>query len=126
MSNTNDQQIAVLNGLIETTLDSGYGYREAAGDARNPASRMINTDEQRAFTQEVAQRFGLVPNFFLSARDAPEVTGKLWEFAKSAYFDTPIPSLFKEGCSSTFPVLRGALLHHPALRLPAGVRPCRR
>ena len=73
MSNTNDQQIAVLNGLIETTLDSGYGYREAAGDARNPASRMItNTDEQRAFTQEVAQRFGLVPNFFLSARDAPE------------------------------------------------------
>ena len=27
MSNTNDQQIAVLNGLIETTLDSGYGYR---------------------------------------------------------------------------------------------------
>ena len=37
MSNTNDQPIAVLNGLIETTLDSAYGYREAAGDARNPA-----------------------------------------------------------------------------------------
>ena len=55
-----------------------------------------STDEQRAFAQGVAQRFGLVPNFFLSARDAPEVTAKLWEFAKAAYFDTPIPSLFKE------------------------------
>jgi hypothetical protein len=55
-----------------------------------------STDEQRAFAQGVAQRFGLVPNFFLSARDAPEVTAKLWEFAKAAYVDTPIPSLFKE------------------------------
>ena len=54
------------------------------------------SDEQRAFSQEVAQRFGLVPNFFLSARDAPEVNAKLWEFAKSVYFDSPIPSLFKE------------------------------
>ena len=44
MSNTNNQPIAVLNGLIETTLDSAYGYREAAGDARSPASRMITND----------------------------------------------------------------------------------
>ena len=41
MSNTNDQPIAVLNGLIETTLDSAYGYREAAGDARNPAFKSL-------------------------------------------------------------------------------------
>ena len=54
------------------------------------------TAEQRTITQEVARRFGLVPNFFLLARDAPDVTAKLWEFAKAAYFDTPIPSLFKE------------------------------
>jgi uncharacterized protein (TIGR02284 family) len=36
MTVTNEQQIAVLNGLIETTLDSAYGYKEAAGDAKNP------------------------------------------------------------------------------------------
>ena len=85
------------------------------------------TDEQRAFSQEVAQRFGLVPNFFVSARDAPEVTAKLWEFAKSAYLDTPIPSLFKETAVRLLvALLRGALLHHPALRLPVGVRPRRR
>ena len=85
------------------------------------------TDEQRAFSQEVAQRFGLIPNFFLSATDAPEVTAKLWEFAKAAYFDTPIPSLFKEtAVRLPVPLLPGALLHYPALRLPVGVWPCRR
>ena len=36
MSNTNDQPIAVLNGLIETTLDSACGYREAAGRRQEP------------------------------------------------------------------------------------------
>ena len=28
--------------------------------------------------------------------DAPEIVEKLWDFAKSAYLDSPIPSLFKE------------------------------
>ena len=46
--------------------------------------------------QEVSQRFGLIPNFFLSTPDAPEVVEKLWDFAKAAYLDSPIPSLFKE------------------------------
>ena len=48
------------------------------------------------FHQEVARRFGLVPNFFVSAPDAPEIVEKLWVFAKSGYLDNPIPSLFKE------------------------------
>src|SRR6476661_10548093 len=49
-----------------------------------------------SFHKEVAGRFGLVPNFFMTARDAPEVVEKLWDFAKSAYLDNPMPSLFKE------------------------------
>jgi len=48
------------------------------------------------FRQEVLRRFGLVPNFFMTARDAPEIVEKLWDFAKSAYLDNPMPSLFKE------------------------------
>ena len=48
------------------------------------------------FHEEVASRFGLVPNFFVSAPDAPEIVEKLWLFAKSGYLDNPIPSLFKE------------------------------
>ena len=47
------------------------------------------------FQREVASRFGLVPNFFVSAPDAPEIVER-WSFAVSAYFDNPIPSLFKE------------------------------
>ncbi len=48
------------------------------------------------FHREVTRRFGLIPNFFMSAPDAPEIVEKLWDFAKSAYLDNPIPSLFKE------------------------------
>jgi len=32
----------------------------------------------------------------MSAPDAPEIVEKLWDFAKSAYLENPIPSLFKE------------------------------
>jgi len=41
MTSSIEQQIAVLNGLIETTLDSAYGYKEAAGDAKNPAFKHL-------------------------------------------------------------------------------------
>ena len=52
--------------------------------------------DQEEFEREVAARFGLVPNFFRSAPEAPFVIRELWTFAKSAYLDNPIPSLFKE------------------------------
>jgi hypothetical protein len=48
------------------------------------------------FHRDVTLRFGLVPNFFMSAPDAPEMVERLWDFATSAYLDNPIPSLFKE------------------------------
>src|SRR3954469_5733823 len=51
---------------------------------------------QEAFEREVAARFGLVPNFFRSGPDAPFVVRELWLFAKAAYLDAPIPTLFKE------------------------------
>jgi two-component sensor histidine kinase len=46
--------------------------------------------------REIAARFGLVPNFFRSAPEAPSVVRNLWLFARSAYLDAPIPTLFKE------------------------------
>ncbi len=36
MTPNNDHQIKILNGLIEATLDSAHGYRDAADGARNP------------------------------------------------------------------------------------------
>ena len=48
------------------------------------------------FRREVADRFGVLPNFFCSADAAPGLVEELWKFAKSAYPDSPLPSLFKE------------------------------
>jgi hypothetical protein len=56
----------------------------------------LSSDGQTSFQHEVTTRFGLVPNFFASAPDAPEIVERLWDFVKSAYIDNPIPSLFKE------------------------------
>ena len=41
MTSSIEQQITILNGLIETTLDSAYGYKEAAGDAKNLAFKHL-------------------------------------------------------------------------------------
>ena len=61
-----------------------------------PSLMASSSDGKTAFQREVAGRFGLVPNFFSSAPDAPEIIERLWDFAKAAYIDYPIPSLFKE------------------------------
>jgi signal transduction histidine kinase len=48
------------------------------------------------FENEVAKRFGLLPNFFrLSAAD-PKIAANLWAFAQFGYLDNPLPALFKE------------------------------
>jgi two-component sensor histidine kinase len=60
-----------------------------------PTSNPLKSN-QEDFEREVAARFGLVPNFFRTAPDAPYVIRELWAFAKSAYLDAPIPTLLKE------------------------------
>jgi hypothetical protein len=49
-----------------------------------------------AFEREVSCCFGVMPSFFCSASAAPGLVEELWGFAKSAYIDSPLPSLFKE------------------------------
>jgi Histidine kinase len=61
-----------------------------------PDHSQSQDNDQIAFERDVAARFGLVPNFFRSAPDAPLIVRQLWLFARSAYLDTPIPTLFKE------------------------------
>jgi two-component sensor histidine kinase len=60
------------------------------------ATANLQNADQEAFEHEIAARFGLVPNFFRSGSDAPFVVRELWLFAKAAYLDTPVPTLFKE------------------------------
>ena len=61
---------------------------------------MQATDDEAArkaaFNAEVTSRFGLLPNFFQTASDAPGLITELWGFAKSAYIYNPLPALFKE------------------------------
>ena len=57
---------------------------------------MQNLDPHAAFEADVTRRFGILPNFFRSAREAPELLEQLWGFAKAGYLDNPMPSVFKE------------------------------
>lgn len=60
------------------------------------AERPAGTAAQFAFEAEVSGRFGVLPNFFRSAPEAPGLIHRLWAFARAAYLDSPMPSLFKE------------------------------
>ena len=55
-----------------------------------------NLNSTAAFEAVVADRFGILPNFFRSARAAPGLLEQLWGFAKAGYLDNPMPSVFKE------------------------------
>jgi len=46
--------------------------------------------------KRVAERFGVLPNFFRLAPETPDIIEKLWGFAQAAYLDNPLPSVFKE------------------------------
>jgi signal transduction histidine kinase len=74
-----------------------------------------NLTSHAAFEADVARRFGILPNFFRSARAAPELLEKLWGFAKAGYLDNPMPSVFKERLFvwlSRFCPLRYCIVRH--------------
>jgi signal transduction histidine kinase len=51
---------------------------------------------KNSFAAEVTARLGVLPNFFCSAPSAQALVEQLWEFAKAAYLDSPLPSVLKE------------------------------
>ena len=57
---------------------------------------MSDEQDQHATRSEIKSRFGVIPNFFTLGSEAPLISKNLWEFAKFAYLDSPLPSLFKE------------------------------
>ena len=57
---------------------------------------MLENSEREELNEEVRGRFGVLPSFFQTAKEAPGLTAILWGFAKGAYLDLPLPSLFKE------------------------------
>jgi PAS domain S-box-containing protein len=82
--------------------------------------------------QNVASRFGVLPNFFLLSSSDPTITESLWGFAQFAYLDNPMPSLFKERLFvylSRFCRIRYCIARHlgflVGLGRPAGDQNCR-
>jgi hypothetical protein len=70
--------------------------RQLASEETSVADQGADLRVNTAFRREVADRFGVLPNFFCSADAAPGLIEELWKFARSAYLDSPLPSLFKE------------------------------
>src|SRR5580692_10787471 len=80
---------------------------------------------------EIAKRFGILPNFFRLASSDPAIAANLWGFAQFAYLDNPLPSLFKERLFvylSRFCEIRYCLARHVGflvgLGRPAGDADC--
>jgi signal transduction histidine kinase len=76
-----------------------------------------------AFEAEVAARFGILPNFFRSARAAPDLLEQLWGFAKAGYLDNPMPAVFKERLFvwlSRFCPMRYCIVRHVGFLLGGG------
>jgi hypothetical protein len=77
-----------------------------------------------AFEREVSSYFGVMPNFFCSASAAPGLIEELWGFAKSAYIDSPLPSLFKERLFvhlSRFCEVRYCIIRHVGFLIGEGL-----
>ena len=80
---------------------------------------------------EIAKRFGILPNFFRLASSDPAIAANLWGFAQFAYLDNPLPSLFKERLFvylSRFCEVRYCIARHvgflAGLGYPAGDSSC--
>jgi sigma-B regulation protein RsbU (phosphoserine phosphatase) len=54
----------------------------------------------REMFKDIELRFGFIPPFFEPAAETPDVLQNLWQQTLSAYFDNPLPPLFKEKVSA--------------------------
>jgi hypothetical protein len=97
----------------------------------DPASMNAAYVDGQTLHEQVAERLGVLPNFFCTAASAPGLIERLWDFARSAYFDSPLPSLFKERLFvhlSRFCEVRYCIVRHVGFLIghgyPAGDKNC--
>lgn len=77
MHTDNDRAVKVLNSLIETTLDSANGYKEAADGAEDPQLRAMfqeRAQRRRELTGQLQQE---VRSFGGEPKDEQSMAGKL-------------------------------------------------
>lgn len=83
MTNPNAHDIKVLNGLIDTTLDSADGYREAAEQTQDPHYRTL-------FERRAGERQQVVEDLSAAVRGLggdPEPHGSILAKAHRAFLD---------------------------------------
>lgn len=56
----------------------------------------VDSPALQAVRARIAERFGLVPSFFMMARAEPPIVEAMLGLVEFAYFDSPLPPLFKE------------------------------
>lgn len=83
MSTPNDHDIKVLNGLIETTIDSADGYREAAKETDNANYKTVF--ERRSFERQ--QVAGDLQSTVRSLGGEPDDDGSILAKAHRAFLD---------------------------------------
>lgn len=83
MSTPNSHDIHVLNGLIETTIDSADGYREAAKETDN--ARFRELFERRSFERQ--QVAGELQGTVRTLGGEPEDDGSILAKAHRAFLD---------------------------------------
>ena len=77
---------------------------------------MDTNDQNSNFFAEISSHFGLVPNIFRPLPHLQDISQDLWLFAKFAYLENGLPTLFKERlfvylsryCSVHYPLVRHA------------------
>jgi hypothetical protein len=79
-----DLQSAALDHFDLASMPETSKRRQQQIASTIPERRsMEQSDRQITFEAEVTGRFGILPNFFRSARAAPELIQQLWSFAKA-------------------------------------------
>jgi len=77
MQTSNDHAVKVLNSLIETTLDSANGYKEAADHADSPEYKSLFAERAQRRTDLARQLQQEVRSFGGEPEDDQSLLGKL-------------------------------------------------
>lgn len=92
-SNLGEELIPTIDRVVASHREKQlHSNRHQAGTAQGDSEPRQET----GWEEEVKRRFGVFPNFFRLAPETQEITEKMWGFAKAAYLDNPLASLFKE------------------------------
>ncbi|GAB2561899.1 sensor histidine kinase [Dyella jejuensis] len=85
----------VFLSALRLRVSTAFAQRRTARAVPGPVPHR-DTALTTPLAQQVEERLGTPSLFYSSAAEAPGLDQQLWEQAKAAYLDIPLPSVFKE------------------------------